>query len=316
MKKLFTALCCCALLTQSVVAQETATKESKQDKQAKKEWKQSDGKTAAKQQYIGCSKIVGTYVYGSDGESVGDINSVTLDLKGNVHSAIVGIGGLAGVGETEIAVPWEVFQCECKMEDDKKTCKVMLPMTAEQLEKAPALKKEDYAELYDQNWVDTNSKFYGVKSAIKAPVKGSMMCVTDIAGLQLSGGEAMKTASNDAPEKTYTKSMPAEMPAAMPPGKSEDESEEMADLGTIEEVVIDLNDKKVCYVVVGDDSGLLSENHVAIPFKKVEFSKKDGDLCAKVNATSKDLEAATKVTPGEYQELDKKSVRKQIDAGF
>ena len=312
MKRLFAALCCCALLTQTVVAQETATKEAKQGKHAKKEMRQNDGKAAAKQEFIGCKKIVGTYVYGTDGESVGDINSVTLDKNGNVHCAIVGIGGVAGVGETEIAVPWEVFQCECKMEDEKKTCKVKLPMTAEQLEKAPALKKEEYAELYDPKWVETNSKFYGIKTAAKVPKKGSMMCVTDIAGLQLSGDKAMKTASNKSPKKTYTKAKPD----AKSDMKSEKESEEMADLGTIEEVVIDLNAKKVCYVVVGDDSGLLSENHVAIPFKTVKFSKKDGDLCAKVAATSKDLEAATKITPGEYQELDKKSVRKQIDAGF
>ena len=306
MKTLIAALCCCAMLSQAVVAQETMQK--KHD-HSNHQMDKKDGKTVAKKQYMGCSKLVGAYVYGTDGESVGDINSITLDKQGNVQCAIVGIGGVAGVGETEIAVPWEVFKCDYKMDDGKRTCKVKLPMTSEQLEKAPVLKKEKYGDLYDQSWVKTNSNFYGVKKAAKAPKKDSMMCVTEIAGLELSGSEVMKTASNkvnEANEKTYTKNA----------ADSDSDDDDAVDLGTIEEVVIDLNDKKVCYVILGDDSGILSEKHVAIPFKQVKFSKKDGEHCAEVAATPKVIEAAPKFTPGEYQELDKKSVRKQIDNSF
>ncbi|MDB2685844.1 PRC-barrel domain-containing protein [Mariniblastus sp.] len=318
MKKLFAALCCCALLTNSVVAQETAQDNTDQ---AKKEWKQkegmqkegmqkdgkqTDGKKAAKKQYMGSNKIVGTYIYGTNDESVGDINSLTLDQKGNVHCAIVGIGGVAGVGETEIAVPWEAFKCEYKVEDGKKTCRVTLPMTAKELEKAPVLEKEEYAELYDDNWIATNAKFYGIETAAKAPKEGTMLCVTDIAGLQLSGNKNMKMAAKGSDQKTYTKDK----------STATKKSDEMEDLGTIEEVVIDLDGKKACYVVLGDDSGILSEKHVAVPFEQVKFSKKDGEHCAEVAATAKDVEAAPKLTPGEYQELDKKNVRKKVDAGF
>ena len=307
MKKVFALLCCCALLTQSAVAQEKSSdnkgqkrQDTKQNQYAKQDMKKQDGTTAAMQQYVGCSKIVGQYIYGSDGETVGDFNSITLDKDGNVLHAIVGVGGVAGVGETEIAVPWAAFNCECTMQDGEKSCKATLPMTEEQLKKAPALEKSEYAELYDQAWLQTNAKFYGVETAASAPSKGSMMCVTDLSGLQLSGAKAMETASSDKNQKTQTSS------------KANDE----VDLGTIEEVVIDLGDQKACYVILGDDSGLLSEKHVAIPFSQVKFAKKDDELCANVAATPKDIEAAPKVTPGEYQELDKDSVRKQVDESF
>ena len=310
MKTLIAALCCCALLSQAVVAQETMQKKHDHSNHQTDKMANKDGKTVAKKQYMGCSKLVGAYVYGTDGESVGDINSITLDKKGNVQCAIVGIGGVAGVGETEIAVPWEVFKCDYKMDDGKRTCKVKLPMNSEQLEKAPVLKKEKYGDLYDQTWVETNSKFYGVKKVAKAPKKDSMMCVTEIAGLELSGSDEMKTAGTSTDQMTYTKDK-----SNAKSEKDEDDANE-SDLGTIEEVVIDLNDKKVCYLILGDDSGLLSEKHVAIPFEKVAFTKKDGEHCAKVVATPKVIKSAPKVTPGEYNELDQKSVRKQIKNSF
>ena len=303
MKTLFAALCCCALLTQSVVAQETMQKKHDQSDHA---MKQKDAKTATDKEYMGCKKLVGAYVYGTGDESVGDINSITLDKDGNVHCAIIGLGGVAGVGETEIAVPWEALQCDFKMKDGEQTCRLSLPMNAEQLEKAPVLEKEKYAELYDQNWIETNSKFYGVKTAAKAPKKDEMLCVTEIAGLELSGSDEMKTAANDSDRKTYTRNM----------ADDKSDKEEAVDLGTIEEVIIDLNDKKVCYVILGDNSGILSEKHVAIPFEQVKFSKKDGEHCAEAAATPKVIEAAPKVTPGEYQELNQKSVRKQIKNSF
>ena len=303
MKKLIAALCCCALLGQVVVAQEKSAdaKQEMKKQDSKQDWKKQDADTAAKQQYIGCSKIVGEYIYGPGDETVGDFNSITLDKDGNILHAIVGIGGVAGVGETEIAIPWEAFSCECKMKDGEKCCRASLPMTAEQLEKAPALEKEAYAELYDEAWLTTNSKFYGVETAAEVPSKGSMMCVTELSGLQLSGTKPMETAAtSDANQETKTSS----------------KADEEVDLGTIEEVVIDMGDLKACYVVVGDDSGVLSEKHVAIPFSKVNFSKKDDELCAKVAATSKALEAAPKVTPGEYEELGQESVRTEIDKSF
>jgi len=294
MKKIMIALCCCALLTQAVTAQEKTN-------YANREMTERHADQDAKQTYMGSEKIIGSYVYGTNNESVGDFNSVVLDEEGKICCAIVGVGGVAGVGETEIAVPWEAFNCECIMEDGEKSCRATLPMSVEQLRGAPQLEADEYGDLYDDSWVETNAKFYGVKSPATAPKKDSMICVSDINGSQLTGDKGMETAAkSDADQETRTSNY----------------SEDKVDLGTIEDVVFDLKESKAFYIIVGDDSGLLSEKHVAIPFSQVKFSKKENEYCAEVAATARKLEAAPNVTPGEYKELDLESVRKQIDDAY
>lgn len=292
MKKFIAALSCIALLTQAAIAQENSNNSDQQ-------WEKQSTKTA-KQTYMGSGKIVGAYIYGSNDESIGDINSITLDKEGNIGHAIVGVGGVAGVAETEIAVPWQAFNCECKMEDGEKCCRAALPMTAAQLKSAPSLEAAEYAELYDQKWLQTNAAFFKVDADTTAPEPGTLMCVTDLSGLQLTSDTAMNTASNGSQQKTYTSST----------------SDQQSDLGTIEEVVIDVTQSKACYIIVGNNSGVLSEKHVAIPFSQVKFSKQGDDYCAKIATTSDSLKSAPAVTPGEYKELDLESVRTRIDDSF
>lgn len=310
MKTFMTTLCCVALMAQVSFAQTQTETYNKQEDKLKtnstetREHVQNNQNTYqsgnAQAKYMGSNKLIGAYIYGPNEETVGDINSIMLDKDGKIGYAIVGIGGVAGVGETEIAVPWQVFNCKCEVKDGEKCCRATLPMTAEQLEKAPALEASEYADLENQSWLERNAKFYGVDASAAAASRGSMLCLTELDGLQLTGNKAMETAASDGTQKTYTSS----------------DRDEDADLGTIEEVVIDVQDHKASYVVVGDDSGVVSERHVAIPFSKIQFSKKDGEYCAKIAATASDLKTATEVTPGEYKELDSESVRRQIDNGL
>lgn len=301
MKTFIATLCCCALFATAAFAQDES---ETSNKYAMNQTSQTaDQKSDVKTRYMGSNKIIGAYIYGPNDETVGDVNSIVLDKDGKIAHAIVGLGGVAGVGETEIAVPWSAFDCKCEVKDGEKCCRATLPMTAEQLKKAPVLEREEYAELYDESWLNTNAKFYGAEAVTSAPALGSMMCVTDISGLELTGRKSMDTASSDATQQTYTSSK----------ADTEDDGE---DLGTIEEVVFDVAEHKACYVVVGDDSGVLSERHVAVPFSKINFTKKDGECCAKIAATANDLKTAPEVTPGEYKELDMESVRKQVDDGF
>lgn len=293
MKMLITAFSCLALMTQAVVAQEDSN-------DANQQWEKQNTQTAAKQTYMGSGKMIGAYIYGQNNESIGDINSITVDKEGKIVHVIVGVGGVAGVGETEIAVPWQTFNCECKMEDGEKSCRATLPMTAAQLEEAPSLEAANYAELYDQNWLKKNATFFKADSVTEAPEMGTMMCVTDINGLQLTSDTTLRTASSDADQKTYTSA----------------NSDEKSDLGTIEELVFDVTEAKASYVIVGNNSGVLSEKHVAIPFSQVKFSKQDEGYCAKITATSEDLKSAPAVTPGEYQELDLESVRNRVSENF
>jgi sporulation protein YlmC with PRC-barrel domain len=53
------------------------------------------------------SKIVGLSVYNDNNESVGSINDLLTDTKGNIKAVVLGVGGFLGVGEHLVAVAFD-----------------------------------------------------------------------------------------------------------------------------------------------------------------------------------------------------------------
>jgi sporulation protein YlmC with PRC-barrel domain len=53
------------------------------------------------------SKVVGLNVYNDKNESVGSINDLLADKTGNIKTVVLGVGGLLGVGEHLVAVPFD-----------------------------------------------------------------------------------------------------------------------------------------------------------------------------------------------------------------
>ena len=53
------------------------------------------------------SKLVGLNVYNDNNESVGSINDLLTDKNGNIKAAVLGVGGLLGVGEHLVAVSFD-----------------------------------------------------------------------------------------------------------------------------------------------------------------------------------------------------------------
>jgi putative membrane protein len=56
------------------------------------------------------SDLRGTRVYGANNENVGDINDVLIDHNGRVSALIVGVGGFLGIGEKNVAVPFDALE--------------------------------------------------------------------------------------------------------------------------------------------------------------------------------------------------------------
>jgi len=51
--------------------------------------------------------IIGTRIKSADGKDLGEIDQLLIDTRtGKVSHAVIGIGGLAGVGEKKVVVPW------------------------------------------------------------------------------------------------------------------------------------------------------------------------------------------------------------------
>lgn len=87
------------------------------------------GHTAA----IRATRVIGTSVYNTAGESIGTIEDVMLDkLSNGIMFAVVGFGGFLGIGEKYHALPWSV------LDYDEQRGGYVVPFTREQLEAAPS----------------------------------------------------------------------------------------------------------------------------------------------------------------------------------
>jgi len=53
------------------------------------------------------SKVVGLNVYNDNNESIGSINDLLTDKSGNIKAVVLGVGGVLGVGEHLVAVPFD-----------------------------------------------------------------------------------------------------------------------------------------------------------------------------------------------------------------
>jgi len=55
------------------------------------------------------SDLRGSKVYGSKNENLGDIKDILLDRDGRVAAMVIGVGGFLGIGEKNVALPFEAF---------------------------------------------------------------------------------------------------------------------------------------------------------------------------------------------------------------
>ena len=60
--------------------------------------------------HVMASSLIGTRVVGSNNESIGDINDVIMDRNGQIMAAVVGVGGFLGIGEKDVAVPFNALE--------------------------------------------------------------------------------------------------------------------------------------------------------------------------------------------------------------
>jgi len=56
------------------------------------------------------SRLVGTTVYGSNNERIGDVNDVLMDRDGRAQALVIGVGGFLGIGEKDVAVPFTAVE--------------------------------------------------------------------------------------------------------------------------------------------------------------------------------------------------------------
>lgn len=106
---------------------------------------------------IGSDKVEGTAVYGSDERKIGSIERVMIDKKsGRVSYAVLGFGGILGLGNDHYPLPWQSLKYDTKLGG------YVTGVTESQLRGVPK-----YGSERDWNWADIGTTravndYYGV----------------------------------------------------------------------------------------------------------------------------------------------------------
>ncbi|MEQ9123502.1 MAG: PRC-barrel domain-containing protein [Alphaproteobacteria bacterium] len=98
-------------------------------------------------------ELVGKGVRNMQGEELGDVEDVATQSADLKKYVVVGHGGVLGIGEKEIAVPFD----KAKLSPDGRIVYVDLSVT--QLEQAPSFDSGDRQWLQDKSWLERNTEF-------------------------------------------------------------------------------------------------------------------------------------------------------------
>lgn len=90
---------------------------------------------------ISANNFIGQSVYTGD-DSIGEINDLIIEEKGDVVAAVIGVGGFLGIGEKDVAVPMSKITVT-RDADDANELRLTTMETAETLKSAPEFKKLD-----------------------------------------------------------------------------------------------------------------------------------------------------------------------------
>ena len=105
---------------------------------------------------MGADTLIGDKVVNGQGDKLGDIKEIMLDMRtGHVAYAVLAFGGFLGLGEKLFAVPWQALQL-----DTVDKCFV-LNVDKDRLKTAPGFDPDNWPDMSDLRWVGAVHSFYG-----------------------------------------------------------------------------------------------------------------------------------------------------------
>lgn len=110
---------------------------------------------AASPQISAASSFEGDTVVTAQGERVGEIEDVMIDVcAGRVAYAVISTGGFLGIGERFLAIPWRALTL------DTDNAQFILDVDSQRLKGAPSFEKEDWPSMSDEHWARDLHTYY------------------------------------------------------------------------------------------------------------------------------------------------------------
>ena len=105
---------------------------------------------------MGADTLMGNDVFNRDGEDLGDIKEIMIDMNsGRVAYAVLSYSGLLGMGDKLFAVPWAALV----LDTENKRFTLNVPKAS--LAHAPGFDKDKWPSMADMAWATGVQMFYG-----------------------------------------------------------------------------------------------------------------------------------------------------------
>lgn len=115
-----------------------------------------DTKKGPGPELMGAHTLVGNDVYNLQGEDIGDIKEIMLDMRsGRVSYAVLSFEAFFSRGEKLFAVPWNALAL------DTENKRFTLNVDKDRLKSAPGFDKSHWPDMADQTWQKEIRTYYG-----------------------------------------------------------------------------------------------------------------------------------------------------------
>lgn len=142
---------------------------------------------------MGADTLIGEDVRNHQGENLGDIKEIMIDMRtGQVAYAVLSFGGVFGIGDKLFAVPWQSLQL------DTASKRFLLDVSKEHLKNAPGFDKDRWPDMVSTEFSSQIHGFYGSPSSTSGArtSSGSVMGGAS-SSLQSGSGGSQSGARND-----------------------------------------------------------------------------------------------------------------------
>ncbi len=120
----------------------------------------SDNKQGPGPELMGADTLNGNDVYNPEGEDLGDIKEIMLDMRtGKVSYAVLSFGGFLGMGDKLFAVPWSALIL------DTVNKRFTLNVAKDRLESAPGFDQDKWPNMADATWAEGIHAYYGMSQS-------------------------------------------------------------------------------------------------------------------------------------------------------
>ncbi len=236
------------------------------------------------------SQITGMPVKNRQNEDLGKINELVIDLQsGEVRYAALSFGGVLGLGDKLFAIPWDALSLH--HEADKNF--FVLAVEPERLKSAAGFDQNSWPNTADSKWnLDTRKHFANPPANNKTNAKNA------------------KPIEEGTPD--YTAVMRIGTVTGMKV-KNPDQEE----LGTIDELVININDGKVRYAALSFGGVLgVGDKLFAIPWDALQFKQNADEAFFLLSVSKERLKTAPGFDKSEWPDTATPEWREEIDVYY